>query len=99
MLPSVPTILVPTWHTFVLIAGILALSIQGAWRMAVSHGPSSRLTTYGFAALLELCLLAWVALGLRLKETPLRSLFGSVPAGLHAIRQDLASHSCSGLAR
>ena len=88
-LQSVQTTLAPAWHTLVLMAGILALSVQGAMRMPASHGAPSRLTTYALTALLELCLLAWVAFGLRLAKTPLRSLFGSVPAGLRAIRQDL----------
>lgn len=85
----VPKILAPVWHTVVLVVAILALSVQGVWWMKAAHGPSNRLMTYAFTALLEICLLAWIAFGLRLTKTPLRSLFGSVPAGFHAIRQDL----------
>ena len=34
--------------------------------------------TYGTTAALELAMLGWVALGLRLRRIPLRSLFGAV---------------------
>jgi len=53
------------------------------------HGAPSRLATYGMSAALELALLGWVALGLRLRRIPLRSLFGSIDGGLRTIVRDL----------
>ena len=89
VLPSAPIILVPAWHTFVLIVEFWRSLSKGYGEWRSHMASSSRLTTYGFAALPELSLLAWVAFGLRLAKTSPRSLFGSVPAGLYAIRQDL----------
>ena len=47
---------------------------------------------------MELALLGWVALGLRLKRIPFRSLLGAVPRDLRSIARTWELHLCSGLA-
>ena len=84
-----PRTLAPAWHTAVLIAGIVALSILGAIRPAAVTDSSKRLVTYAATAAMEVVLLGWVALGLRLKRTPFRSLLGAVPGDLRSIAQDI----------
>jgi membrane protease YdiL (CAAX protease family) len=44
-----------------------------------------RLTRYAFSGGLELVVVAWVWLGLRLRRVPLRSLFGKIPRTLNDI--------------
>jgi len=44
-----------------------------------------RLIRYGLTGILELTLVAWVALGLRIRRTPLRTIFGSLPRDLNSI--------------
>lgn len=44
-----------------------------------------RLIRYALSAGLELLIVAWVWLGLRLRRIPFRSLFGKLPQGLNAI--------------
>ncbi len=82
--------LAPVWHTAVLIAGILALSIAGKLQMQGFHGRSHRLQTYATTAGVELLMLVWVALGVWLRKVPLRSLFGVVDKGLRGIVLDFA---------
>jgi membrane protease YdiL (CAAX protease family) len=87
--PSAPPAIAPAWHTAVLVAGIVALSIHGAVRLSAIHGPLDRLATYGLTAAMEAAMLAWIVLGLRLKKTPLRALLGSYPFNLRSIAMDL----------
>ena len=84
-----PQTLAPAWHTAVLIASILGISFTGSSRIAMLHGTPSRLTTYGTSAVMELAMLGWVALGLRLHRIPLRSLLGSIDGGLRGVARDL----------
>ncbi len=86
---AVPRTLAPAWHTAVLIAGIVALSILGALRPATATDSSKRLATYATTAAMEVGMLGWVALGLRLKRIPFRSLLGAVPGDLRSIARDL----------
>jgi membrane protease YdiL (CAAX protease family) len=79
----------PAWHTIVLIVGILALSIFGRAQIATMPGRSNRLLTYGGTAAMELVMLGWVALGLRLRKIPLRSLFGDLERGFQGVMRDL----------
>lgn len=76
----------PVWHTLVLIAGIVALSWGGSAQL---HRAPNRLQTYGTTALLEVAMLGWVALGLRLRRVPFRTLFGSMERGIRGIALDL----------
>jgi hypothetical protein len=78
----------PAWHTFVLVAAIVALSIHSAGRLSANHGPLDRLATYGFSAAMEIVMLAWVILGLRLNKVPLRSLLGSFSLDARSIATD-----------
>lgn len=87
--PAAPPLIAPVWHTVVLVAVIIAISIHGASRLSAIHGELNRLATYGFTAAMEAAMLAWVLLGLRLKKIPLRSLLGSCPVNLHSIAKDL----------
>jgi uncharacterized protein len=81
--------LAPAWHTFVLIAGIVAVSIIGKLQMAAPHHAAHRLVTYATTALMELLMLGWVAFGLRLRKVPLRSLFGAMAKGIRGVLADL----------
>lgn len=83
---SKPVPFAPAWHTVVLIGGIVALSVGGSAQL---HHVSSRLLTYGTTASLELVMLGWVALGLRLRNIPFRSLFGATTRGFRGIALDL----------
>jgi uncharacterized protein len=47
-----------------------------------------RLIRYSLTAALELIVVAWVAFGLRLRKTSLRSLFGTWPRGLNDITKE-----------
>jgi uncharacterized protein len=87
--PAPPTAIAPVWHTVVLIAGIIALSIIGKAQIATMHNGPSRLLTYGETAGMEILMLGWVALGLRLRRVPFRSLFGHVTSGLRGVGLDL----------
>lgn len=86
---SAPPGIAPAWHTIVLVAAIIALSMHGASRLSATHGPLDRLATYGFTAAMEAGMLAWVAVGLRLRKFPLRSLLGLFSFNLHSIAADL----------
>ena len=81
-IPARPSALAPVWHTALLVAFIFAVSFIGVYRHTGSQaeGSSSRLVTYSVTAALELIMVGWVALGLRLRKIPLRSLFGSIPS-------------------
>jgi membrane protease YdiL (CAAX protease family) len=80
----------PAWHTVLLIAVIIAVSASGFIRHTGPHGAAvvNRLHTYGTTALLELVLIGWVALGVKLRGVRLRSLFGTVSIDLKAILVD-----------
>jgi membrane protease YdiL (CAAX protease family) len=83
---SGPVQLAPLWHTVVLIGGIVALSVGGSSQL---HHVSSRLLTYGTTSALELVMLGWVVLGLRLRRIPFRFLFGATTRGFRGIALDL----------
>jgi membrane protease YdiL (CAAX protease family) len=87
--PVALTAIAPAWHTVVLVAGILAISFDGASRLSASHAPLDRLKTYGFTAAMEAAMLAWVAFGLRLNKTPLLSLLGSFSWDIQSIVADM----------
>lgn len=80
----------PVWHTVLLIIAILLVSALGVHRHITSHGTVvvNRLSTYGTTAGLELVLIGWVALGVRLRGISLRSLIGKVETSFRAIAID-----------
>jgi uncharacterized protein len=86
-----PKALAPTWHTLLLLAFILFVSTVGVYRHPGANGSLhvNRLATYAVTAVLEVAMLAWVAFGLRLRKTPLRSLFGYIPGDLRSIALDM----------
>jgi uncharacterized protein len=86
---TLPTPVAPVWHTVVLIAGIVLVSVAGALEFsAAQHPVVNRLQTYALTAISELCMLGWVYFGLRLRKVPFMSLFGSVPCNLRSIAMD-----------
>ena len=87
--PSVAPI-APLWHTVVLVTGILAISIGGRNQLSHLHREQNRLLTYGSTIFVEVLMLGWVALGLKLRRVPFRSLFGDVARGLRGLGIDLA---------
>jgi membrane protease YdiL (CAAX protease family) len=87
--PSAPSTIAPAWHTILLVAVIITLSIHGASRLSAIHGELNRLATYGLTAATEAAMLAWVLLGLRFKKIPFLSLLGSCPVNLRSIAADL----------
>ncbi len=87
--PSALPAIAPAWHTIVLVAGIVALSVHSAVRFSAAHGPINRLATYGFTAAMEVSMLAWVVVGLRLGKTSLRSLLGSCSSNIRSVAADL----------
>ena len=85
-----PRGIAPLWHTVLLIVAILLVSALGVHRRSGANGTVTvnRLLTYGSTAGLELVLIGWVALGVRLRGIPLRSLFGRVSVSLRSIVLD-----------
>lgn len=81
--PPAPRGIAPVWHTAVLIAGLIVLSIAGAREMASADAGAhtNRLGTYASTAVSQLFLLGWVWLGLRLRKIPLLSLLGDLSGG------------------
>jgi membrane protease YdiL (CAAX protease family) len=86
---SPPAAVAPVWHTLVLIAAVIAISANGAARMATAHGPIHRIASYGFTSAMELALLAWVLLGLWLRKISFRSIFGVNSGDIRSVATDL----------
>ena len=84
------TAIAPVWHSVVLMAVIITVSILGFVRHSGPHGAVvvNRLRTYGTTAILELVLIGWVAFGVKLRGLRLRSLFGTVAISLKAVLVD-----------
>jgi uncharacterized protein len=60
--------------------------VRSASHANTTHGNDRiRLIRYGLTGALELTIVAWVAFGLRLRKTPLRTLFGAWPRDLNSI--------------
>jgi len=79
----------PVWHTALLIAGILLLSVAGAMEFRVPNAAVNRLQTYVITASTELCMVAWIWFGLRLRKVPFGSLMGSRRLSLRSMAIDL----------
>ena len=80
----------PVWHTVVLILIIVGVSLLGVHSHPGGAGISAanRLRTYGLTACLELALMGWVLLGLRLRRVPLHLLIGRVSNDFRSIAID-----------
>ena len=87
--PNLSRSIAPGWHTLVLVAAIVGFSIHGALQFSAVHSPIHRLATYGLTAAMELGMLAWIILGLRLRKTPLRSLLGCFEFSFRSIVVDV----------
>ncbi len=79
----------PLWHTLILIAAIVLLSMSGAKQLSAPDSSVNRMQTYLFTAATEVCMLAWVYFGLRLRKIPFRSLFGSISGDFQSLIADL----------
>ena len=86
---TLPAPVAPVWHTVVLIAGIVLISIAGVFEFSGPQAAVNRMQTYAFTAISELCMLAWIYIGLRIRKVPFLSLLGSVPGNLRSIAMDL----------
>jgi membrane protease YdiL (CAAX protease family) len=84
-----PGAVAPAWHTVILIAGIVLLSIAGAAELSGAQAVVNRMQTYALTATTELCMLAWVYFGLRLRKVPFRSLLGSVSRNFRSLANDI----------
>ena len=82
-----PLGIAPVWHTVVLILVIIGVSLMGFLNHSGGAGISSRnrLRTYEVTACLEVVLLGWVLLGLRLRRVPLRTVIGRVSNDFRSI--------------
>ena len=80
----------PVWHTVILILVIIGVSLLGVQRHSGGAGIDStnRLRTYGVTACLEVVLVGWVLLGLRLRRIPLGSVIGKVSSDFRSIAID-----------
>jgi hypothetical protein len=80
----------PVWHTVILMLVVVAVSILGVQRHPGGAGISAtnRLRTYGVTACLEVALIGWVLLGLKLRRIPLRSVIGNVSSSFRSIAID-----------
>ena len=85
---SAPQPVAPVWHSVILIAGIVLMSIAGAAELTGPHAVINRMQTYTLTASTELGMLAWVYFGLRLRKVPFRSLFGSISGNLPSVAAD-----------
>lgn len=79
----------PVWHTVILAAGIVLLSLQSFNEFAGPAHPVNRLQTYAITGVTELLMVGWIYFGLRLRKMPLRSLVGSNAGGLRTLGLDL----------
>lgn len=85
-----PRPIAPLWHTIILIAGIAALSVEGAREMSGAHATQEpRLLTYASTAISQLLMLGWVYLGLRLRKVPFRSVLGDLSGGVRSFFLDI----------
>lgn len=79
----------PVWHTIVLVAGIVLISLAGASQLSGEHAQVHRLQTYAFTAVTELCMIAWIWFGMRLRKVPFLSLVGSISGGFRSLAIDI----------
>ena len=79
----------PWWHTAVLIAFIVLMTVRGLLRSWAPHEPSSRLGIYGMSAIMDALLVFWVWLGVRLRGVSFRSLIGELSFRPKALFRDI----------
>lgn len=83
----------PVWHTVILMLVIVGVSFIGGHQHAggAGIGTANRLRTYGVTGCLDVVLVGWVLLGLRLRRIPLRSVMGRVSNDFRSIAIDAGS--------
>lgn len=88
--PLKPRGIAPLWHTIILMLAIIAVSIIGVQRHpgGAGIGAANRLRTYGVTGCLELLLIGWVLLGLKLRGVPLRSVTGRLSTSFRSVAVD-----------
>lgn len=80
----------PWWHTVLLAAGIVAMSLAGARQFSGPHAVHvDQMGTYAFTAGTEMLMLAWIWFGMRLRRVPFRSLMGELESGARGVATDL----------
>ena len=79
----------PIWHSIILMAGIALVSFAGAEQFSGTHAVVDRMQTYGITAATDLCIVAWIYFGLRLRKVPFRTLLGSVSGELRSVAMDV----------
>lgn len=88
--PTAPRPVAPVWHTAILLAAIVLLSVAGAHELTGKDAaPSNRLFTYASTMISELLMFGWVYVGLRIRKIPFRSLFGDLSGGIRTVFLDL----------
>ena len=83
-----PRGIAPLWHTALLVAVILGISALGSASAPLSVHNAPRIVHYAVSILLELLLVGWVWLGLRLRKIPFQTMFGSLPRCLNELTRD-----------
>lgn len=84
--------LAPWWHTILLVAALVLLSLAGA-KEVTGHQATriSRLGTYAFTTITELVMLVWIWFGLRLRGLRFRSLLGELESGGRGVAIDFGA--------
>lgn len=88
--PAEPLAVAPAWHTVLLVVGIVGVSLYQAMQFGAPHAAPNRLATYALTATMELAVLAWIALGLRIRRVRFRSLLGDFSFSLRSMAVDCA---------
>jgi len=81
----------PVWHTVLLVLVILGISFFGSGRMdafAAKAAPH-RLAHYALSGAMELALVAFVYLGVRLRKLTFRTLLGEMPRTVNDIAKEV----------
>jgi membrane protease YdiL (CAAX protease family) len=80
----------PWWHTILLVAALVLLSLAGAKEVAGRQATGiSRMGTYTVTTITELVMLVWIWFGLRLRGIRFRSLLGELESGGRGVAVDL----------
>jgi membrane protease YdiL (CAAX protease family) len=74
--PAKPSLIAPLWHTFLIVALILANSFLGSSKIGAIHGSVSRLLLYGGTFVTQLVLILLVWFGIHLRGVRMRDLIG-----------------------
>jgi len=84
-----PHAVAPAWHTALLIAAIIAVSVNGAHRLMGPDGTINRALLYTTMAAYQLLIVSWVFFGLWLRKARLRSITGQLRWNPRAVFADI----------